>query len=257
MMNRSFERLGAIGVGSGLLVLIVSIGVAGGMISTIGGTTVSDATARSLLVVVVGGGVLAVLSIAVSGYVLARAAFTRADLRTASAPAAPVAASTPDTDASADTAMSRSSADLAAIVASVPGGIIAVDGTRRIVLFNRAAEQIFGHSQDEVIGTDPRQLIPDWERQAEAAQTGQQHGAGLTAHEQGLHAPLVGVRASGEEFPIEVTIAQTDANGAQFFTAVIRGVTRRMQTQEELRQANQRLRQALDDSQKAQDLIMR
>src|SRR5438874_665863 len=69
-MSSSQEKLGAIGLGGGLLVLIIAVSVASGIISGLGGTTVSEATARSLTVIVVGGGVLAIVLIGVSAYLL-------------------------------------------------------------------------------------------------------------------------------------------------------------------------------------------
>src|SRR4051812_36308106 len=107
-MNRSPERLVAIGVGSGLLLLIVSVGVAFGMISTIGGAAASGATVRSLLLVVVGGGGLAIIVIAASAYPLVRPALTAAPSHPDSPDIPRAAVSTPNAAGTADTTMSRS-----------------------------------------------------------------------------------------------------------------------------------------------------
>src|SRR4051812_24236152 len=76
-MSSSQEKLGAFSLGGGLLGLIVSVSVAGGLIGSLGGTTVSDASARTLLVIVVGGGILAPVLIPVAAYLLISQAIAR------------------------------------------------------------------------------------------------------------------------------------------------------------------------------------
>src|SRR5437764_14640315 len=63
-MNGALEKLGPIGLGCGLLILVVAVSVASGIISGLGGTTVSGATAGALLLVVAGGGGVATVLIA-------------------------------------------------------------------------------------------------------------------------------------------------------------------------------------------------
>jgi PAS domain S-box-containing protein len=305
-MRRSPEKLGTIGLGSGLLVLIVSASVASGIIAGLGGTSVSNATARSLLLIVAGGGTVGIVLIALGAYLLIRPLFVQppADSTSAAAtspsqpapaltPAAPArpspaASATPSaapalahngaatpalpaqatSPTSATTALvapsgpngapgSVSSAHLAAIITSVPGGIVAVDAAQRIIVFNRAAERIFGVSQADMLGADPRRLIPHWLRHVEVARADRAAEPVTSRQESGMHEPLTGRRASGEEFPIEVAVSRAVVDGDEIFTAVIRDATSRVRTQEELRKANQSLTQALEDSQKAQELILR
>src|SRR5205085_2497065 len=76
-MSSSQEKLGAIGLGGGLLVLVIAVSVASGIISGLGGTTVSEATARSLMMIVVGGSILAIVLIGVSAYLLINQSLAR------------------------------------------------------------------------------------------------------------------------------------------------------------------------------------
>jgi len=284
-MSSSQEKLGAIVLGGGLLVLIIAVSVASGIISSLGGTTVSEATVRSLMVIVVGGGILVISLIGVSAYLLisqmlvrmlaapsvveptAASPATPPIINAPAQPALPAATELPapaaevaePTEAArpSTTTESVTSARLAAIITAVPGGIVAVDADQRIIVFNRVAEQIFGVTQADMLGADPRRLIPHWLRQIEVARADLTGAPARSGHESGMHEPLTGLRASGEEFPIEVTVSRAIVHGDEIFTAVIRDVTSRLRTQEELRKANQSLTQALEDSQKAQELIIR
>jgi signal transduction histidine kinase len=53
---------------------------------------------------------------------------------------------------------------------------------------------------------------------------------------------ITGLRADGEEFPIESTISQTQVDGKPQLTAVLRDVTQRRHAEEELREMNRQLR---------------
>src|SRR5690606_30747115 len=57
-------------------------------------------------------------------------------------------------------ALSDAQARLAAIVDSAMDAVITVDEAQKIVLFNRAAEQVFGASRDEVLGTSLDRFLP-------------------------------------------------------------------------------------------------
>jgi PAS domain S-box-containing protein len=61
----------------------------------------------------------------------------------------------------ADQKLSESEARLAGIVGSAMDAIIAVDEERRIVLFNAAAEKMFGCTQGEAVGTVLDRFIPE------------------------------------------------------------------------------------------------
>ena len=56
---------------------------------------------------------------------------------------------------------------------------------------------------------------------------------------------LWGLRRNGEEFPLEASISQIEKNGEKLFTVILRDITDRKRTEDDLRRERQRLGLAL------------
>ena len=127
-------------------------------------------------------------------------------------------------------------------VDSVMDAIVGVDEDQRIILFNPAAEKMFGRTTEEVLGRSLAMLLP--ERYRAMHQT---HVKGFRHSKTASRAmaPLVaitGLHANGTEFPIESTISQTVVNGKSQQTAVLRDVTETRRAERELVEMNSQLR---------------
>jgi PAS domain S-box-containing protein len=129
----------------------------------------------------------------------------------------------------------ESQARLAGILASTMDAIITVDEQQRIVLFNQAAEKLFGYRSEEIMGQLLDGLIPDSLRAAHRLHIRNFGKAGITTRS--MHSPrtLSGLRSNGEEFPIEATISQVELSGQKLFTVVLRDITERSRAEDELR----------------------
>ncbi|HET9050227.1 MAG TPA: response regulator [Candidatus Dormibacteraeota bacterium] len=114
--------------------------------------------------------------------------------------------------------------------------IIAVDADRRIVIFNRAAERVFGLEAGAAVGRPVDDLIVEPAALALAGAADASAGAVVTLEVQGR-------RADGDLFPAEVTVSETVDDDGLLLTVILRDVTERRVNEERLRQ----LHDALDE----------
>lgn len=118
--------------------------------------------------------------------------------------------------------------------------IITIDSSQRIVLFNRAAEQIFGCSAKEAIGRSIDRFIPARYREAHARHVEAFGATGKSARRMGALGVLRALRADGAEFPIEAAISRTEHDGRTLHTVILRDVSERMRAEEALREQSLR-----------------
>src|SRR5687768_2514761 len=139
-----------------------------------------------------------------------------------------------------------SQAQLEAIVDSAMDAIITVDAAQNIVLFNRAAEQIFRCPRREALGGPLDRFIPERFRAAHRGHIEHFARTGVTSRRMGDVTTLWGLRADGEEFPLEASISQTGPAGARYYTVILRDITLRRKAEAEA----ERVRGALGETQR-------
>lgn len=120
------------------------------------------------------------------------------------------------------------------IVQSAMDAIITIDEKQRIVLFNPAAEKVFGYSAEDVLGKPVTMLIPERHRAGHADHVQQFFASGVLNRPLTSTDELTGVRSSDEEFPIEASISQVTVAGERVGTIILRDITER-KTNEEAR----------------------
>lgn len=129
---------------------------------------------------------------------------------------------------------------LAHILDAAFDAIVAADADQRILLFNPAAERMFGFRRDEVLGQPLELLLPERLRAAYVAKIREfDPSAGATLRGRSA----LGRRADGSEFPIEASFAPFQEDGRLYYTAVVRDVTVRMQREQALLRSNADLQQ--------------
>jgi two-component system cell cycle sensor histidine kinase/response regulator CckA len=120
-------------------------------------------------------------------------------------------------------------------------GIISMDEQQNIILFNRAAESIFGWRVDQVIGQSINLLIPS-RYKSEHRQAVEQFGSGPNpSRRMSVHRTVMALRATGDEFPIEASISHTKVNGQLVYTVILRDVTELVQHRQQIEQQLQML----------------
>lgn len=129
--------------------------------------------------------------------------------------------------AAQSTALQSIEARLSGIINSAMDGIITADHEHRIVLFNPAAEQMFGYRADQMLGQPLDKLIPMRMRPTHSAHVQKFGSTGSTSRRMGALGTIFGLRANGTEFPIEASISHVDTGGQKLFTVILRDITER------------------------------
>ena len=122
-----------------------------------------------------------------------------------------------------------------AILDTATDAILSIDEGQKIVLFNNAAQQIFGYSRGEVLGKNLNILIP--------SQYGDHHRFvkrfldTRTPKSIGRTLSLTALRKNGEEFPIELGLSHHKMKDGITFTAIIRDVSMQKQLERKVLQS--------------------
>jgi PAS domain S-box-containing protein len=123
---------------------------------------------------------------------------------------------------------------LAGLLDSAMDGIITIDEQQRIVLYNRAAERIFGWPAAHAMGRPLELLLPARYHAGHLEHIRRFGATGVTSRRMGGGMVIHGLRASGEEFPMEASISQLQTAEGPLFTVILRDVTERVRAQEDL-----------------------
>lgn len=113
--------------------------------------------------------------------------------------------------------------------------ILTIDSRQRIVQFNRAAERIFGRSSEQMLGQPLDSLIPAQFQLAHRDHVKRFGTTGVTSRHLGGTTEVHGVRANGEQFPLDASISQIDTLDGKLFTVILRDISERIRSQDELR----------------------
>jgi PAS domain S-box-containing protein len=141
----------------------------------------------------------------------------------------------------AEHAVRISEARKRAVLDSSLDAVITMDHEGRVLEFNRAAERLFGYPEDDAVGRQMAELvIPPALRE--------RHRAGLRRYLEtgestilGHRVELTGLRADGEEIPIELSVNRIEEADPPVFTGMVRDITARLQAEQQREEARRQL----------------
>ncbi len=125
----------------------------------------------------------------------------------------------------------ESAAMLQAVVESANDAIVGVDATGRITVFNPAAQRIFRYPAAAAIGRPITLILADDGAAAPAPAGG---APAIDLAERLGASRLRGLRSDGARLELEMSVAELQVNGQQYFSAIIRDVTDRVRTERAL-----------------------
>ena len=133
----------------------------------------------------------------------------------------------------AQEALRASEERFAQVLGSAMDAIVTFDGSRKIQLFNQAAEKTFRCSAQDILGQALDRFLTAPLRGALA----QIMGANQVARQPALWTPggLTARRSDGEEFAVEATLSQAEVRGRKLFTLILRDVDERRRAEQERR----------------------
>lgn len=124
---------------------------------------------------------------------------------------------------------------LASILESVPDAMIIINHAGTILQFSKAARELFGYAEDEVIGQHVSVLMTN--RDADL------HDAYMSRYEETQKPRIIGIgrvvmakKSDGSEFPIDLKIGEAKLGDTSIYTGFLRDLTEKQQSELRMRE---------------------
>ena len=121
---------------------------------------------------------------------------------------------------------------LRAILDTAVDGIILMDASGKVTMFNSACERIFGYAAEEIVGGDVKRLMPNPYHD--------EHDQYLLNYQRtgqrkiiGIGRQVVGQRKSGETFPMDLSVGEAINDFGVFYVGILRDVSDRVRAEEQ------------------------
>ena len=126
----------------------------------------------------------------------------------------------------AEQSLTESEHRFQSLVESATDAIVVANGRGIIVSGNRSASRLFGYAVEEMIGQPLTILMPPRYREAHERGLARIEATG-TGHLIGAVVELHGLRKTGQEFPIELSLATWKTASGSYYSGIIRDISER------------------------------
>jgi two-component system sensor kinase FixL len=123
-----------------------------------------------------------------------------------------------------------------AIIDAAVDGIIVIDSSGTVEVFNAASQRIFGYGEAEVVGQNIRLLMPEPDRS--------RHDGYIRHHLETGERRIIGIgravtaqRRDGQRFPVHLSIGELEVHGEKHFVGIVHDLSRRAELEERLRES--------------------
>ena len=126
-----------------------------------------------------------------------------------------------------------SEARLESVLETAPDGIIVMDEGSRLLIFNKACEQLFGYEAGEVLGENVAMLMPQEHHDSHDLYV-QRYRATGERKIIGIGREVEGRRKDGSIFPLDLSVGEALTPNGRQFIGVIRDLSARRETERRL-----------------------
>lgn len=120
-----------------------------------------------------------------------------------------------------------------AVLETTVDGIVTIDSAGTILSFNQAAERLFGMTAAEALGQNVSVLMPEPDRSRHDTYIQRYLDTG-EARIVGIGREVIGQRADGTTFPMELAVSEVIMGGQRLFTGLIHDVSERRALEQEV-----------------------
>ena len=144
-----------------------------------------------------------------------------------------------------DNAGSTWGGTLRTVLDTAVDGIILIDASGSVLMFNKACETLFGYNAEEVVGQNVKMLMP--------SPFQEEHDRYLDNYQRtkeakiiGIGREVIGLRKDGTTFPMDLSVGESTQDGEAIFVGVIHDLTERKQAEKALRDSAERIRAVVE-----------
>ncbi len=136
-------------------------------------------------------------------------------------------------------------ARLRTVLDTAVDGVILIEATGIVTMFNPACERMFGYDAEEVIGRNVRMLMPPPYREEHDGYLAAYHRTGVQKII-GIGREVLGQRKDGTTFPLNLSVGEAKLEDGPIYVGILHDLTQARAADQALREAMARLEAVVD-----------